>query len=77
MKILFMCLSLLFVSNSAVAGQIFIDQINGYWAYVCQEANERWTCKDVQVGALEIDYRITQSIEHGWFDVVVEARQEK
>jgi len=77
MRILTLVLFSLFISNSAIAEDVFIDQINGYMAYVCLEINERWTCKDVHVGALEIDYGITESIEHGWFDVPLEARQDK
>jgi len=74
MKTLFAALFLLLASSPAIADEIFVDQINEYWAYVCQETNERWTCKDIHAGSLEIDYGITESIDHGWFDVPTPAR---
>ena len=78
MKALFIILLSLLASSSAIADDIFVDQINEYWAYVCENTNERWTCKDVHTGSLEIDYGITESIDHGWFEIrSTTARAEK
>jgi len=77
MKTLFIILFSLLASSSAIADDIFVDQINEYWAYVCLEINERWTCKDIHAWALDRDYGITESIDHGWFDVPSPARAEK
>ena len=69
---------LLLASNSAIADDIFVDQINGIWAYVCQSNDNRWTCKDVHIGALSLDYGIDLFKGHGWFfDVTVQPRREK
>ena len=77
MKTLFIILFLLLASSPAIADEIFVDRINEYWAYVCLEINERWTCKDVHAGALERDYGISNCTEHGWFDVPASVRVEK
>tara|TARA_R110002110_G_scaffold258441_1_gene474249 strand:- start:606 stop:833 length:228 start_codon:yes stop_codon:yes gene_type:complete len=69
MKTLFIILFSLLASSSAIANEVFVDQIDEDWAYVCENINERWTCKDVRVRVLEDDYGIVESINHGWFNV--------
>ena len=54
------------ITSFAWADAIYVDQINDYWAYVCRDMAERWTCKDIHAGALERDYQLRESIDHGW-----------
>ena len=77
MKAVFIILFSLLSSSSAIADEIFVDRINEYWAYVCLEINERWTCKDIHVGALDRDYGISSYAEHGWFEATPRVRVEK
>ena len=68
MKALFIILFSFLASSSANAGEVFVDQIDEDWAYVCQITDGRLACEDVRVGILATRYGITECINHGWFD---------
>ena len=69
MKTLFIILFSFLASSSAIADEVFVDQIDRDWAYVCEVINNRLTCEDVRVGVLATRYGITECINHGWIEI--------
>jgi len=77
MKTLFIILFSFLASSSAIADEVFVDQIDRDWAYVCEVINNRLTCEDVRVGVLATRYGITECINHGWIEISDESESEK
>ena len=73
MKTLFIILFSFLTSSTAIADEVYVDQIDRDWAYVCQITDGRLTCEDVRVGVLTTRYRITECINHGWVEISEEA----
>ena len=77
-KIFLIFTPLLFMINTATAGNVFIDHVDGDVARVCSETDPgQWVCQTVSVETLKLIYGLVESEGYLWLERPDQLENEK